>query len=376
MADKKHIMALVGTRPEAVKMAPVIRALREKTDLQVTVCSTGQHREMLWQTLAEFGVQPDHDLAVMTAGQSLAQLSATLFQRLDEIFARIQPDWLLVQGDTTTAMIASLCAFYRKIKIGHVEAGLRSFNIHSPFPEEINRKIASMVADAHFAPTACAVDNLVREGVAREKIILTGNTVVDALQEKLARLPEKPDFPEIVSQALRTGKKLVLVTAHRRENLGNALVNICDALLDAHKKCNELLFIYPVHMNPEVRKRVYPKLENSEAALLTEPLPYSLFLSLMREVDFILTDSGGIQEEACVLAKPVLVLRDTTERQEGIRAGAARLLGTDKKNIVDAIINLVENRSARQKMAEAAGNLYGDGRAAMRIADFFSNSAR
>lgn len=359
-----------------MKMAPVIRALRARPELRMTVCSTGQHREMLWQTLAEFGVQPDHDLAVMTAGQSLAQLSSILFQRLDEIFTQIKPDWLLVQGDTTTAMVAAMCAFYRKIKIGHVEAGLRSFNIHSPFPEEINRKIASMIADVHFAPTACAVENLVHEGIARDKIILTGNTVVDALQEKLMRLPEKPDFPEDVNKALQAGKKLVLVTAHRRENLGEALANICDALLDAHKKCNELLFIYPVHLNPEVRKHVYPKLDKSEAVVLTDPLPYSTFLSIMREVDFILTDSGGIQEEACVLAKPVLVLRDTTERQEGIRAGAAKLLGTEKNNIVDAIINLVENRNTRKRMAQAAGNLYGDGKAAMRIADFFSNSDR
>lgn len=373
---KGKILVLVGTRPEAVKMAPVIKALRSRPNLEARICSTGQHREMLCQTLGDFGIAPDLNLDVMAPSQSLASLSSRLFDRLDEALIKEIPDWVLIQGDTTTVMVAAMCAFYRNIRIGHVEAGLRSFNNRSPFPEEINRKITALMADAHFAPTEDARDNLLREGVPAEKILLTGNTVVDALLERLNALPAITDADARLGDAVAAGKKIVLVTAHRRENHGQPLANICSAIATAAKANPDACFIYPVHLNPQVREKAFGLLAGKENIILTEPLPYAMLLTVMHNSHFILTDSGGIQEEACVLKKPVLVLRDTTERQEGVKAGAALLLGSDRAKIIENISLLLHDREMWTRMSHAAGLLYGDGNAASRIADYLETACR
>lgn len=363
-----RVLVFIGTRPEVIKMAPIIRRLHACSEVHTTVCTSGQHKEMLLQALADFQISPDENLDVMTAGQNLANLSAVLFQQIDVLLERLQPDWVLIQGDTTTALIAALCAFYRHIRIGHVEAGLRSFNKNSPFPEEINRKAIATVADLHFAPTIAARENLQSEGIAEQNIVVTGNTVVDALLQIRAGLRQQPaDLPPELVAVATANRRIILVTSHRRENHGAGLDNVCCALRAVADSRSDVLFVYPVHLNPCVCLPVHKKLAGHPRILLLAPLSYKAILTLMERSAFILTDSGGIQEEASVLHKPVLILRDTTERQEGVKAGAARLVGTNPQYLIRSITELLEDQDCYRRMARAADTLYGDGRAAERI---------
>lgn len=362
-----HVLVLAGTRPEAIKVAPVVMALREESGVRTTLCSTGQHREMLIQAFADFGLVPDRSLDIMQQGQTLASLSSRLFASVDPVLEELAPDWVLVQGDTTTVMVSSMCAFYRHIRVGHIEAGLRSFRKGAPFPEEINRRVAAVVADLHFAPTATAKGNLLREGVPEAAVVVTGNTVIDALLWMRERIRRDVDLlPPLVRNAREAGKRLVLITGHRRESFGEGFASICRAiraLADAH---TDTLFVYPVHLNPQVRKPVGEILSGHERILLLEPLSYKHFIALMDAAHLVLTDSGGIQEEAPALGKPVLVMRDVTERPEGVSAGTAKLVGRELKAIIDNVGNLLTSKEAYAAMANAV-NPYGDGLATQRI---------
>lgn len=366
----KKVLLIAGTRPEAIKLAPVYRALRGRCDVfETRLCVSGQHREMLQQALGDFGIVPDEDLAAMTASQSLAGLSARLFSELDALLARRRPDWLIVQGDTTTTMVAALCAFYRGIGVGHVEAGLRSFNRHAPFPEEINRRVAGLASDLHFAPTVRARENLLAEGVGEQDVLVTGNTVIDALlwtAEEVAR--HRPPLPHRAETALGDGRPVVMVTAHRRESFGTGFEGICRGIARLVERNPDVRIIYPVHLNPRVRQPVHELLGEEDSIILIEPLGYKAFVRLMSEATVVLTDSGGIQEEAPSLGKPVVVLRDVTERPEGVEAGTAQLVGTDPDAIVTAVERLL-NDIAYYRQVVRRRNPYGDGRAAERIAD-------
>ena len=364
-----HILILAGTRPEVIKLAPVVNELRSHKDVQVTLCSTGQHLQMLEQALSDFSLTPDADLAVMHHNQTLASLSARLFERLDPLLEELKPSWLLVQGDTTTVTIASLAAFYRQIKVGHVEAGLRSFCKYAPFPEEINRRVAGVVADLHFAPTAGAKNNLLAEGVSAEDVVVTGNTVIDALLWMKDKVENEADiFPDTVKKHLGQGRRMVLITGHRRENFGQGFLDICHAIKQLALQYPDVLFVYPVHLNPNVRHPVNELLSGHANILLMEPVSYKPFVALMSASTLILTDSGGVQEEGPSLGKPVLVMRDVTERPEGVEAGTARLVGTNPKAIIDSVSELLDDDLIYQKMAQAK-NPYGDGKAAKKIAD-------
>ena len=363
-----RILVLAGTRPEVIKVAPVVKELRKYPKFETILCSTGQHKQMLEQACADFELIPDHDLAVMAPDQTLASLSARLFERLDPLLASLMPDWLLVQGDTTTVMVASLAAFYRRIKVGHIEAGLRSFNKQAPFPEEVNRRVAGVVADLHFAPTPMAKENLVREGVAAEDVKVTGNTVIDALlwmKDKVAL--DSAILPGAVKKHVQNNQPMVLITGHRRENFGQGFIDICQAIKQLAGAYAECLFVYPVHLNPNVRKPVNELLAGHDNIMLMEPVSYRPFVALMAASTLVLTDSGGVQEEAPSLGKPVLVMRDVTERPEGVEAGTARLVGTEINSIVSAVSSLLDDKQEYDKMARAL-NPYGDGRAAGRIA--------
>lgn len=364
------VIVLVGTRPEAIKMAPIIQALRMDVASQkspdVLVCATGQHREMLVQALDDFGLDLDVNLDVMTENQSLSDLSAHLMTALDWLFVKEAPNWVLVQGDTTTVMAASLCAYYRKIRVGHVEAGLRSFNKYSPFPEEINRKIAGIIADLHFAPSELSRSNLLREGVEEKNILVTGNTIVDALTWILAQKDFGSLMPPECQTALDMNRKIVLVTCHRRESFGAPLKRICVALHRLTEVLPDCHIVYPVHPNPNVRTTVYPLLEGNPRISLIEPLTYAAFVALMRVSSCIVSDSGGVQEEAATLRKPLLVLREVTERPEGIDAGFAKLVGTDEKLIVSNVQKIFSNPVSYDTMQKQKSP-YGDGKAAMRI---------
>jgi UDP-N-acetylglucosamine 2-epimerase len=360
------VLVLAGTRPEAVKMAPVLLALRKRAGVQALLCSTGQHRQMLDQTLGIFALTPDIDLDVMSPNQTLAASAAKILAGLDEVFAREQPDWVLVQGDTTTVMAATLAAFFRKINIGHVEAGLRTYDKYSPFPEEGNRRIADALADLYFAPSATTRDNLIAERVDPARIIVTGNTVIDALMLVRERVRGR-------SLAHLTGelrdKRLVLITSHRRESFGVPFENTCRALRTlADRYRDSAHFVYPVHLNPNIRAPANALLGGVPNLTLTDPVDYETIVALMDRAHFILTDSGGLQEEAPSLGKPVLVLREKTERVEVVACGAARLVGTNYEAIVRESVRLMEDDQAYQIMA-MAGNPYGDGRASERIAD-------
>jgi UDP-N-acetylglucosamine 2-epimerase (non-hydrolysing) len=369
MNQKRKILVVFGTRPEAVKMAPVVKQLREHSELaESRVCVTGQHREMLDQVLGIFGLVPDYDLNIMSEDQSLASVSARVLMGLDEVFENYQPDWVLVQGDTTTAMATSLAAFYRRIKVGHVEAGLRTYDKFQPFPEEINRQIVDALSDLHFAPTERACQNLRREGVPDSSIRVTGNTVIDAMlwvREHVRRL--KPRLPEGLARAL-PGNRLILVTGHRRESFGAGLEQICLAIREIAERFRDVLIVYPVHLNPNVQEPVRRILGGLERVMLVTPLPYATFAWLMDRCHLILTDSGGVQEEAPSLGKPVLVMREVTERPEGIEAGNASLVGTGKERIVRETSRLLNDTAAYNAMAEAR-NPYGDGHAAERIVE-------
>jgi len=368
-----HVAVFVGTRPEGVKMAPVVRALREAPGFRCTLISTGQHREMLERALADFGLTPDTDLAVMQPNQTLASLSSRLFARIDEAFETLKPDWALVQGDTTTVMVAALCAFYRGVAVGHVEAGLRSHDLQAPFPEEMNRRVAGIVSGLHFAPTQGAADNLLREGVDPARIHVTGNTGIDALMRIAAEVrAEAPSLGDAVDGFLARFPRFVLITGHRRENFGEGFQNICRAiarLADAHPDTG---FLYPVHLNPRVREPVNAILSGRGNALLTEPQDYRRFVALMDRAHLILSDSGGVQEEAPSLGKPVLVMRDVTERPEGVAAGCAELVGANEARIIERVTALLTDSAQHARMAQAQ-NPYGDGRAAGRIVAALAN---
>jgi len=370
-----RIAVIFGTRPEAIKMAPVVRELstnsRAKAAIQTLVFVTAQHREMLDQVLRLFEIEPDVDLDVMRPGQDLAGLTARLIEGLDRLLLETAPDLVLVHGDTTTALAASLAAYYRKIPVGHVEAGLRTRNRYSPFPEEMNRHLVDTLAVHHFAPTAWAADNLKREGIAAERIVVTGNTAIDALRLTLERSRQQgaDAFRHRAAELagiVERHSPIVLVTSHRRESFGIGLEGICEALIDLTKRFEKLAIIYAVHPNPDVRATVATVLAGHERIYLTDPLDYDVFCHLMASSRLILTDSGGIQEEAPSLDKPVLVLRDISERPEAVEAGAARVVGTQRKAITAAAVELLTDPEVYAKMAGAI-NPYGDGYAAQRI---------
>lgn len=355
----KRILCLVGTRPECVKMAPVIKALKQSDWAEAVVVSTGQHRELVHQTLGMFGLAPDIDLDVMTANQTLAGLSGRIFTKLDPLFDESVYDLILVQGDTTSVMVASLAAFYRKVPVGHVEAGLRTHDISKPFPEELNRVVTSIVTSLHFAPTERARGNLLDERIPDARIFVTGNTVIDALLDIADR-----DLP--IEYPRDPANRLVLVTAHRRENFGEPLENICAAIRHLHDRHGDLEFVYPVHPNPNVREPVHRILGGLDRVHLVPPADYSTLVMLMKNSHFVLTDSGGIQEEAPALAKPVLVMRDETERPEAVEAGVAVLVGADRTRIIDAAERLIGDPAFYAALSRG-GSPYGDGKAAQRI---------
>ena len=361
------VLSVFGTRPEAVKMAPIVRLLEQTAGIESRVCVTAQHRQMLDQVLELFQIKPDYDLDLMREDQSLAQISASIFTYLDPVLMDFQPDWVFVVGDTTTVVTTSQLAYYRRIKLGHVEAGLRTHNKWHPFPEELNRRIATVIADLHFAPTELSKGNLLREGVDETAIIVTGNPVIDALQYVAQQ--EEPDEITALLRRLGTGqpgkRSLVLVTAHRRENFGQPFENICHALRELAGR-EDVEIVYPVHLNPNVQEPVNRILKGIPHVTLLKPLDYLPMVHLMKHAKLILTDSGGLQEEAPSLGIPVLVLRETTERPEGVEADTLKLVGTDTWQIVREANRLLDDPVAHAKMAKAA-NPYGDGHAAERI---------
>jgi UDP-N-acetylglucosamine 2-epimerase (non-hydrolysing) len=381
-----RVLSIFGTRPEAVKMAPVVHTLAQKPGLTSLVCVTAQHRQMLDQVLGLFNIHPDVDLNLMQPDQSLANLTAEIFTHLDPVLARLKPDWILVQGDTTTAMASSLAAYYHRIKVGHVEAGLRTSDKWQPFPEEINRRLASVVADLHFAPTDWARQNLLRENIPPEQIIVTGNPVIDALRTVI-KLPPTPEVLEIFKRmdipyqsngaenSSPDTPRLILVTAHRRENFGKPLEDICSALKYLAEFYGAgIRIVYPVHLNPNVQVPVHHLLGNIPNIILLDPLDYLPMVHLMKHATLVLTDSGGLQEEAPALGKPVLVMRLVTERPEGVTAGTVCLVGTDPNQIISQTCKLLDDPLAYATMAHAI-NPYGDGKAAGRIADALLQSA-
>lgn len=362
----KRILIVFGTRPEVIKLAPVVHALRARPEgAQLTLCSTGQHREMLAQTLASFDLQPDLDLQVMQPGQHPAELLGRLLLALHPVLADTQPDAVVVQGDTTTVMAAALAGFLAGRRVAHVEAGLRTHDRRAPFPEEVQRRVTGVVADDHFVPTRGAADNLRAEGIRPERIYLTGNTVVDALRWMARRVATRPLPPELDPGAAR----LILVTAHRRESFGAPFRAICAALRRIAEQHADVCLLYPVHLNPQVREVAHATLGNCPRVRLVAPQDYATFVALLQRAELVLTDSGGIQEEAPALGKPVLVLREKTERPEAIAAGAVRLVGTDTDTIVATAMELLRPDSASYTAMATPRNVYGDGRASERIAE-------
>ena len=369
MNDTFRVMVIFGTRPEAVKMAPVIKALQAHPDqIDVTICVTAQHREMLDQVLQAFDIIPHIDLDLMAHDQTLPELTARIFTHLDPVLLQIRPDWLLVQGDTTTVMAAAILGYYRQIRVGHIEAGLRTHDKWQPFPEEMNRRIAGVVADLHFAPTENNRQNLLREGIPDEIIKITGNPVIDALKI-ISQQPAPPQVDQLLDQTgVSAGKRrLVLVTAHRRENFGQPILDICLALKRlAQAYQDEIVIVYPVHLNPNIHVPVHQALSGIDNIHLLPPLDYLPLVHLMKHATLILTDSGGIQEEAPSFGVPTLVLRQRTERQEGVQAGTLKLVGTDPDTIFMEALKLLDDRAAHAAMSGAV-NPYGDGHAAERI---------
>ncbi len=366
---KIKVLSIFGTRPEAIKMLPVVKQLQRDERFTSVVCITAQHRQMLDQVMSLFNIIADYDLNVMAPNQTLTGLTAKVLQKLDPIITEVKPDWILVQGDTTSCFVGSLCAFYHKIKIGHVEAGLRTGDLYAPFPEEGNRLLTSKLANLHFAPTKQAQVNLIAEHVPTKFISITGNTVIDALATVSKRIKWKDEWKNLFSSAsnnVKNGRDYVMVTGHRRENFGQGFLNICQALKELALKYPEWQFIYPVHLNPNVQTPVNELLGNIKNIHLIKPLDYEPFVYLMMKSKIVLTDSGGVQEEAPYFGKPVLVMRDKTERPEGVEAGTAKLVGTDSVNIVNEVSALIDIPSEYQKMAQAI-NPYGDGNASSRI---------
>ena len=362
---KLRIMTVFGTRPEAIKMCPLVLEMRKYTDfIEPVVAVTAQHREMLDQVLELFAIKPDYDLNIMTSGQTLYDITVKALLGLKDVIAKAQPDLILVHGDTTTTFAGSLAAYYAQIQLGHVEAGLRTGNKFSPYPEEMNRKLTGSLADFHFAPTTVSRNNLLKENVPEKAIYVTGNTVIDALNTTV-----KKDFvfaDPVINKALASGKRLILMTTHRRENLGEPMRQVYRALKTTLEQHPEAAAIFPVHKNPKVREVVQAELAGTDRVYLTEPMDYEPFANLMNHADIVLTDSGAIQEEAPALGKPVLVLRDTTERPEAVVAGTVRLTGTGYDVVKEETCRLLDDPDYYRSMAEAV-NPYGDGRACDRI---------
>lgn len=381
------IMLVFGTRPEAIKMAPLVKAFQEKTDcFETTVCVTGQHREMLDQVLQLFEIKPDFDLNIMKQGQDLYDITSRVLIGMRDVFKEYRPDILFVHGDTTTSTAAALAGFYQQIPVAHIEAGLRTNDIYSPWPEEMNRQITGRIATYNFSPTQLSRQNLLKENVDNSKITVTGNTVIDALhwvtsKIKNDQLLDKKLAKELTTKGydcsrLKEGKQLVLITGHRRENFGDGFLNICHAIQDLAKKYQDVDFVYPMHLNPNVRKPIHQvfgeDLSNLGNVFFIEPLEYISFVFLMEKAHIVLTDSGGIQEEAPGLGKPVLVMRDTTERPEAVEAGTVKLVGTNYKAIIDNVSKLLSDKEEYNKMSKA-NNPYGDGQACKRIVEKISN---
>jgi UDP-N-acetylglucosamine 2-epimerase (non-hydrolysing) len=363
------VLTIFGTRPEAIKMAPLVRALAAHKDLDARVCVTGQHREMLDQVLDLFSIVPDFDLEIMKPGQSLSDIFASTIDRLQSVFAEFHPDIVLVHGDTASSFAATLSAFFHQIPVGHVEAGLRTGNLMSPWPEEANRRLTGVLANLHFSPTSHSQDNLLKEDVSPSKIWVTGNTVIDALHIMVDRLHSDNVLQaDMATQFafLNAESRLLLVTGHRRENFGGGFENICAALSELAERYPDVDIVYPVHLNPNVQEPVNRLLSRHDNVHLLAPLDYLPFLYLMDKSTIILTDSGGIQEEAPSLGKPVLVMRDTTERPEAVAAGTVKLVGTDTAVIVGAVVDLLEDINHYTSMS-GAHNPYGDGKASQRI---------
>ena len=377
MAPRLRVLSIFGTRPEAVKMAPVVQALKRHPVIESFVCVTAQHRQMLDQVLEAFNITPDVDLNLMRPNQSLSQLSAAIFTHLEPVILDIKPDWLLVQGDTTTVAIAALLGYYHQVRIGHVEAGLRSNDKWAPFPEEVNRRIAGVVADLHFAPTKGNQANLIHDGIPSDLIIITGNPVIDALQQIADRSTPQAVLDLLEQYEIGPGKrKLVIVTAHRRENFGKPINDICKALRQlAEQYQGQVEFIYPVHLNPNIQEPVYKQLSDLPNMHLVSPLDYVPMVHLMKNATLILTDSGGLQEEAPAFGIPTLVLRNTTERPEGVKAGTLKLVGSDPHTIYAEASRLLDNPKVYTAMANAI-NPYGDGRAAERIVQALLDHAK
>ena len=390
----KKIMLVFGTRPEAIKMAPLVKEFQKHPDMfQTIVCVTGQHREMLDQVLKIFEITPDFDLNIMKQGQDLYDVTARVLVGMRDVLKEAHPDVVLVHGDTTTSTAAALAAFYQQIPVGHVEAGLRTHNIYSPWPEEMNRQITGRIATYNFAPTLLSKQNLLRENVNPDSILVTGNTVIDALRQVVSKIKRDAALDAELEQTLKVcgydvnrlkeGKKLVLITGHRRENFGEGFIHICTAIKDLTQKYPDVDFVYPMHLNPNVRKPIQEVFEGintlsvgegwGEAGnmFFIEPLEYLSFVYLMEKSNIVLTDSGGIQEEAPGLGKPVLVMRDTTERPEALDAGTVKLVGTDYNKIVHEVSTLLDDEAAYEKMSMAV-NPYGDGLACSRIVKFLN----
>ncbi|MGV4460075.1 non-hydrolyzing UDP-N-acetylglucosamine 2-epimerase [Ornithobacterium rhinotracheale] len=369
----KKILIVFGTRPEAIKMAPLVKGFQnDMQNFETRVCVTAQHREMLDQVLDFFQITPDYDLNLMRPGQNLNQLTAEILIQLKSVLDDFQPDFVFVHGDTTTSMAAALTSFYQQITVCHIEAGLRTYNLASPFPEEMNRQVTARIAQYHFAPTPRAKQNLINEGIAEKNIIVTGNTVIDALMQSVEKIKQNPS---IVHQDLIDkikNQEIILITGHRRENHGTGIQNICRAILALAQKYPEKRFIYPVHLNPKIKEPVQELLGNTENILLVPPLAYQDFIWLMNQSKIIITDSGGIQEEAPSLGKPVLVTRNTTERPEALEHGTVILVGTDTQKIIDETSRLLDNTAFYAQMSNLH-NPYGDGKACEKIINFTEN---
>lgn len=369
----KKILLIFGTRPEAIKMAPLVRAFQKDNSFETKVCVTAQHRQMLDQVLEFFAVVPNYDLDLMKPNQNLYTLTADIITGLKSVLEDFQPHYVFVHGDTTTTMAASIASFYAGAKVCHIEAGLRTFNKYAPFPEEINRQVTGRIADYHFAPTPTSKQNLLKEHIAEDTILVTGNTVIDALLESIERVEHIQDKEiEELKSIVDTSKKLILVTGHRRENHGSGFIEICEALKEIAISNPDVQIVYPVHLNPNVQKPVYKILSQIENVHLIDPLSYPAFVWLMKYSYLIITDSGGVQEEAPSLGKPVLVMRDTTERPEAIEAGTVILVGTDKKRITKECELLLKNTEKYIQMSRLI-NPYGDGKACERIIKFLKN---
>ena len=376
----KTILLVFGTRPEAIKMAPLVKKLQTLPEqFRTVVCVTGQHRQMLDQVLQLFDITPDYDLNIMQPNQDLYDITSRILLGMRDVLKEVQPDIVLVHGDTTTSTASAMAAFYQQIPVGHVEAGLRTGNIYSPWPEEMNRLITGRIAAVHFSPTPLSRENLLKENVDDSKIVVTGNTVIDALQIVVARLKSDEQLAGEVKNKvlgmgydvnrLSEGRRLVLITGHRRENFGDGFLNICHAIKNLAEKYPNVDFVYPMHLNPNVRKPVLEILgESAENVFVIEPLDYLPFVYMMQHSTLILTDSGGVQEEAPGLGKPVLVMRDTTERPEAVEAGTVLLVGTNQQKIEEGVSMLLDNADCYRRMSEAV-NPYGDGKACERIAE-------